>query len=92
MGYLKFLKESFQYITVEPLILLFFWSIPYIDHGNGVLLFNKFCYEVYSNETFCELVAKYKDHYEEQSIRIQSQTSRYLMLPYYVHFLARTHT
>lgn len=76
MGYFTPMVECLKYITVEPVIFLFFWAIPYIDHANGVLLFNKFCLEDYHNITYCDLISHNKDLYKQENIEIQSQTSR----------------
>lgn len=67
--------DSLRYITVEPIILLFFWSIPYIDHGNGVLLFNYFCKEDY-NSTFCDDISKPEHADGPENHFIQGQVSR----------------
>jgi len=74
MGFFTPLKEGLSYITVEPIIFLFFWSIPYIDHGNGALLFHKFCLQTY-NETICENITS-DPLLAAENIIIQSLSSR----------------
>ncbi|XP_067946529.1 proton-coupled folate transporter-like [Watersipora subatra] len=71
--------DSIKHITVEPIILLFYWSIPYLDHGNGVLLFNYFC-RVDFNETFCKYNIT-SDMYLDgpENHEIQGQVSRWIM-------------
>ncbi|KAF6024787.1 hypothetical protein EB796_016916 [Bugula neritina] len=70
--------DSLKYITVEPIIFLFFWSVPYIDHGNGVLLFNYFCHTTH-NVTFCSIISKSQHADTPANHQIQGEVSRWIM-------------
>ena len=83
MGWWKYAKDSLAYISVEPIILLFFWSLPYIDHGNGVLLFRYFCGANY-NETFCKNISKPPLDDSPENHAIQGQVSQWVAYCYFV--------